>query len=239
MKCGQFEKRNKKYYENFSIKKYFKKLILEGGGNVDSNTAEKKIIIDVGAHKGESAQFFNELLPDSLIYSIEPVPEHAQFIRNLNLPNVLVSEMALSDCNDTAEFNVQDVSHLSSLYKINKESEYSIDYAEKEKHNLINVKVQRGDLFVKEVGLDVIDFLKIDVQANEVNVLSGFSSVIDRVKVVFVEISMYDFYEHRSKIREVEELLPGFYIYDIYEISKNPKTLGTDWATFVYINNNV
>ena len=78
--------------------------------------------------------------------------------------------------------------------------------------------------------------LKIDVQANEVSTIEGFSGIIHRVKAVFVEISMYDFYEKRSSIKNIETSLPNFDLYDIYEVSKNPKTLGTDWATLVYRN---
>ena len=82
----------------------------------------------------------------------------------------------------------------------------------------------------------MIDLLKIDVQANEIKTIQGFSGIISRVKVVFVEISFYDFYIDRSSISQVEQSLPNFKLYDIYEISKNPKSLGIDWATLVYKN---
>ena len=89
---------------------------------------------------------------------------------------------------------------------------------------------------MKEHGLSTIDLLKIDVQANEAQALEGFSDTIHSVKVVFVEVSFYDFYENKSSIKSIEEQLPNFELYDIFEISKNPKTLRTDWATLVYKN---
>ena len=237
MKCGQFEERNSEYELNFSVEKYFRNLIY---GSLSEENVDKqgkgKVIFDVGAHKGESAVFFSALLPEASIYSFEPVPESARLISRLDLSNVKVFELALSNYNGKSDFNVQDISHLSSLRNINRGSKYSLGYANKEEHTQINVDVIRGDAFVSRHRIDVIDFLKIDVQANEESTIEGFSSVIDRIKSVFVEVSFYALYDNRSAVENIEKLLPGFRLFDIYEISKNPRNLGTDWATLVYVN---
>jgi len=227
MKCGEFDKRNQEFLDSFNEKDYFNSLISSGDN-------EDVVIFDVGAHKGESAIFFNELFPESKIYSFEPNPLAAKEILKLNLSNVQVFNMALTDRDGTAEFYIQDISHLSSLNNINKSSNASMGYAEKEKHTVHNVTVMRGDEFCIKNKVEHVNFLKIDVQANEVSTLHGFSNMISKVSCVFVEVSLYDFYSKKSSIGEIEKTLPDFELYDIYEISKNPKTLGTDWATLVY-----
>lgn len=241
MECGEFDKRNEEYSRNFSKEDYFSKLIYgPGWDNTESPVrGDDVIIFDVGAHKGESAKFFTRVFPNSFIHSFEPNPTNSEQIEKIKLPKVIVHSKALSDFDGTAQFNVQNISHLSSLHKVNKNGKSSLGYASKEIHTCINVDVCRGDTFIKSNAIRYIDLLKVDVQANEVNTLKGFGSCIEKVSNVMVEVSLYDFYESRSSIFEIEKILRNFTLYDIYEISKNPKTLGTDWVTLVYINNQI
>ena len=233
MKCGEFDKRNAEFEKNFTKKVFFRKLV---NNNKNSPNGGDTVIFDVGAHKGESAKFFNSILPEAKIYSFEPVPFLADQIERINIKNNFVFAYALSDFNGEAKFNVQDVSHLSSLHEINHNSVSSMGYHKKEEHEQITVDVMRGDTFIENNNLPKIDLLKIDVQANEVDTLRGFSGKLKKIKSIMVEVSLYDFYQQKSSVREIEEQLTGFELYDIYEISKNPKNLGTDWATFVYKN---
>jgi FkbM family methyltransferase len=234
MKCGEFDKRNQEYYQNFSVEKYFQGLL--GNNHNQTSDSKGKIIFDVGAHKGESAEFFHQVFPGAVIYSFEPNPKAANEIIQKKIPGNKVFQLALTDFNGNAVFNLQDISHLSSLVSINRTSRASLGYAEREEHQCIEVEAIRGDEFVSRHQLTMIDLLKIDVQANEVKTIQGFAGVISKVKVIFVEVSFYDFYSQKSSIREIESALPNFELYDIYEVSKNPKSLGVDWATLVYKN---
>lgn len=232
MKCGECDKRNEEYYRTFDVNKYFQQLLIKN----DDPQGTGLVILDVGAHEGESAIFFSDIFPGAKIYSFEPNPSAARKLINLHMRDVEVHQLALSDSKGVADFNIQDITHLSSLNPINRNSIHSLGYAARETHTTVKVDVARGDEFVMSHEINKIDLLKIDVQANEINTIRGFSAVLNRIENVFVEVSMYDFYERHSSIREIEESLPGFELYDIYEISKNPKTLGTDWATLVYKN---
>ncbi len=237
MECGEFDKRNKEFEEQFNKESYFQRLLLNDS-DLDStkNTGEGKIIFDVGAHSGESASFFNTLFPQAKIYSFEPIPEMVSKIRELNISNHVVEEIALSNFDGVENFNVQDISHLSSLHKVNKDSEQSLGYHLNESHRTIEVDVMRGDSYIKQKGIEAIDLLKMDVQANEVNTLEGFSDCVHLINALLVEVSFYDFYEIKSSIGSIENNISDFELYDIYEVSKNPKTMGTDWASLVYIN---
>ena len=237
MDCGEFDIRNKEYNDKFSKVFYFQQLIF----NKDLNKkigikGENRVIFDVGAHGGESAKFFSKIFPGAKIYSFEPIPKMAKTIKRLKIRNNIVEQCALSNFDGSQDFYIQDISHLSSLHKVNRNSKDSLGYNRKETQNMASVNVIRGDTYMKENNLSELDLLKIDVQANEAQALEGFSDTINDVKVVFVEVSFYDFYENKSSIKSIEEQLPNFELYDIFEISKNPKTLRTDWATLVYKN---
>tara|TARA_B100000686_G_C16772446_1_gene966115 strand:+ start:1788 stop:2510 length:723 start_codon:yes stop_codon:yes gene_type:complete len=236
MECGEFDKRNREYYQNFSKAEYFERLLAGNAGIYSDVKSRDPLILDVGAHKGESAEFFCSLFPKAEIHSFEPNPLLAKHIRSLNLSNHTVVNCALSNEDGTTTFNIQDLSHLSSIHKVNRDSEQSISYHLREQHQTINVETKRGDTYLKDSDIEFVDLLKMDVQAHEVQALEGFRKCLDRIGALLVEVSFYDFYENKSSIRRLENQIPAFELYDIYEVSKNPKTLGTDWATFVYHN---
>ena len=237
MICGEFDKRNIEYYEKYAKDLYFQRLILnQDTKDSDLLKGKGKIIFDVGAHAGESAKFFTKIFPLAQVFSFEPQPRMAELIRAQELNNNIIIECALSNFDGNENFYIQDITHLSSLHKLNKDSKESLGYHLKETHEIATVEVKRGDTYVKQLDIPAIDLLKLDVQANEVQALEGFSKVSHRVNAVLVEVSFYDFYENKSSIKLIEEQLPNFQLYDIFEVSKNPKTLGTDWATIVYKN---
>ena len=57
MKCGESDERNIDYAESYSTEKFFKLLIPEVA----------PIIIDLGAHTGESVVFFKSIYPEGII----------------------------------------------------------------------------------------------------------------------------------------------------------------------------
>ena len=65
MKCGESDGRNKTYLKNFSEEKFFQQLIPESA----------PLILDIGAHTGESVEFFSSIFKCADIYSVEPDPE--------------------------------------------------------------------------------------------------------------------------------------------------------------------
>ncbi len=229
MQCGEFDKRNKEFYKKFNHRTFFENLL-------NLKTYDEPIIFDVGAHKGESIIFFREIFQNAQIYCFEPNPDSLKQVKKMNNSNDKIFNVALSNYNGKADFNIQDISHLSSLHQVNKQSKSSLGYAEKEKHKVITVDVMTGDKIIKDNNIKVVDLLKIDVQSNEVQTLEGFKNSLMVIKNIIVEVSFYDFYKNKSSIFEIEKVIDGFELYDIFEISKNPKTQGTDWATLIYRN---
>ena len=238
MKCGEFDIRNKNFEKAYSSQKYFNALLYGPDEIENYNSGKGKVLFDVGSHKGESATFFSDIFPEIKIFSFEPNKTSFLEHKKLNLENNILNNIALSNFNGLSDFFEQDISHLSSLIKVNNESESSLGYAATEQHKKIEVTVNTGDFYIKQNNINKIDLLKMDVQSNEVSTLQGFSDSLSIIRNVMVEISLYDLYEISSSIGDVEELLSDFKLYDVHEISKNPKTLGTDWVNLVYKNTN-
>jgi FkbM family methyltransferase len=222
-KCGASDQRNTQYEANYSPKLFFDELI--------DNSCP--VIFDVGAHLGESIDFFRSIYPNSTIYTFEPDPDNYKdlIIKTSSLQNVFPFNLALGKIDSNATFYKQDITHLGGLLPINKDSKDSLGYAKNAKNEEILVSVNKLDTFC---------LLKIDTQGYEYEVLQGATKLLQNTKCVTVEISLYDFYEssNRSPLLNIEQIMrdSGFSMWDISKISKNPKSLRTDWVEVVYKN---
>jgi FkbM family methyltransferase len=231
-KCGASDQRNMEYEANYSPKKFFDALI----------DNFRSVIFDVGAHRGESIDFFRSIYPGSTIYTFEPSPENYKelLLKTSLYENVFPFNLALGNIDSQAIFYKQDITHLGGLLPINRNSKDSLGYAKKAKNEPISVPVNKLDTFCLAHNVSNIDILKIDTQGYEHEVLQGASQILQNTKCVTVEISLYDFYEsnNRSPLLDIEQIMcdSGFSLWDISKISKNPKSLRTDWIEVVYKN---
>ncbi|RZK11730.1 MAG: FkbM family methyltransferase [Flavobacterium sp.] len=229
-KCGSSDARNLEYESNFSTKKFFDSLI----------SSSNPIILDVGAHRGETIKFFKEFYPDSSIFSFEPEPTNF-----IELQKVAVAyrtrafNVAVGESVETCVFYQQDITHLGGLLPINEGSKDSLGYAKKAKNREIVVEKTTLDLFCKNENISRVNLLKIDVQGFEVGVLEGAMQILRNTECVTVEVSLYDFYgNHTSSLLKIETIMEklGFEMWDISKLSKNPMNFRTDWLEIVYRN---
>ena len=120
MKCGESDIRNKKYQENYSEEKFFQMMIPE----------ENPLILDVGAHFGESVEFFHSIFPEADICSVEADPEsYLKLLEIFSDPKKAINA-AIGAKAGIVTFYRYNISHLNSLYAINKKSKDSLGYAE-------------------------------------------------------------------------------------------------------------
>ena len=226
MRCGETHIRSKEYYNKYSDEKLFSELI----------NKETPIILDIGAHEGESVKFFKNIFKDCKIYSFEPFPEAYQKLSRLKYKNFLPINKAISSKSGNMDFYLFDKSHLNSLNKINIDSKDSIHYAKSVKAKQIEVESITLDDFIEEKSVEYIDLIKIDVQGSEKDVLIGAGKCLKNTRLITLEINLFDFYEKKSSFLEVETLLPNFELYSIIRLSQNPMNFRTDWCEAVYIN---
>ena len=229
MKCGESDGRNDEYEENYSEEKFFRMLIPK----------EKPLIIDIGAHFGESVEFFHSIFPRADIISVEPDPEsYAKLLKMFPDPKKAINA-AVGAKAGTMTFYQYDKSHLNSLYAINKDSKDSLGYAESCDEKKVAVRCLRLDDLITELDIvgQQIDLLKIDAQGGEFEILTGGQNTLQNVQNITLELNFFDFYSKKNTFLEIEELLPGFELYAITKVSQNPKNFRTDWAEVFYRKN--
>jgi len=162
---GEASARNQEFNNHFNREKILLKIV----------TGSSPIIFDVGAHHGQSAEFFSEIFNSPTIYSFEPDPESFQILKSKKNKNIQVHNIALSDINGELDFYRNKISHTNSFYRVNYKSTDSIALAKSKKKSkafeLFNLKTKVNSLtidnFCEINKISQIDLLKIDVQGAE------------------------------------------------------------------------
>lgn len=155
--------------------------------------------VDVGAHAGT----FSILLSHNSerVYAFEPTRNSFEILRNLNLKNVTVYNMALGSESGETEIVIPtvkgDVDYALATLRPLRSCEY-------EKCESQTIAVVRFDEFATRIDFRRIDFIKIDVEGFELEVLRGMRRLLELREAAFlIEIEQ----RHNPSYAEVFSLL--------------------------------
>jgi FkbM family methyltransferase len=190
-----------------NIKKFFK--------------LNKKItVIDIGANIGSISLPIAKMFPKSKIYSIEPTTYafkkltinlhlNKDLIKNISLKQLFISKVdkpkkVWSSWNFKSEKN-KHKKHFGSLQTIKKDSYISLNK------------------FINLEKIKKIDFIKLDVDGHELDVLKSGEKFIKKERpIIFIEIAPYLYpefgYECSELIKYISKLGYSFYSDDIVKI---------------------
>ncbi len=139
------------------------------------------IILDIGANIGITSLFFSKVASDGLIFSFEPAKDtFSILLKNVKNNNNVVP----------LNFGFSDVNSIETFYE-SSDNAYSSFKDTKRKKVINKVKALQLNLdgFFELLNLEKINFIKIDVEGLEFNVLKGGSNVIDKYRpIIFCEI---------------------------------------------------
>lgn len=189
------------------------------------------IVFDIGAHNGQSIEkLYNIYCTDNeniIIYSFEPIPENYQILvqkakelmNKYNKLTVHTFQFAFDKDSRLAPFycygmHTLETNQYSSLRPFKEKDEWlklvpNQPIANLELTKKILVSCHQGDNFVDVMNIDKIDYLKIDTQGNDLNVLKGFSNFLIKQNVELIEVECQDIelYEGGSKFDEIIQYL--------------------------------
>jgi len=137
------------------------------------------VIFDIGANVGTFLYQFENKLNHKNIYAFEPNKKLNIRLKRL-FPSMNISSVALSDENTTAQFKVPIIKGkmVASRGTLNTE------YKEKgeERSYTETVEVVKLDDWTRSENISKIDFIKIDVEGNEMKTLFGGKNTIQQFK---------------------------------------------------------
>ncbi len=141
------------------------------------------VILDIGANVGTFLYQLQNSLSHSNIYAFEPNKKLNKRLKRL-FPTMHILPFALSDENTTAEFKVpiikgKMVASRGTLNTSYKEKDEENNYTE-------TVEVIKLDHWAKSKNIQKIDFIKIDVEGNEIKTLHGGKNTIIQFKPVLM-----------------------------------------------------
>ncbi len=191
-----------------NLKKFLKDLII----------INDPIIFDVGSNIGQSVKFFKKTFPGSLIHCFEPDNKAFEVLTKNYLENetITLNSFGLGEKNETLEFNSYLETGKSSFYKININTnfvKYKANYygisPEQYYKEAYPKKIQTIDGYCSEKNIPKINFLKIDTQGYEENVINGAKNTIkdNSIDVIQLELIFSSIYEKNSNIYDIEKIL--------------------------------
>lgn len=225
----------KEYY--FLKRKYQKRLTINESINkyyIRKFLPSKPIIIDAGAHIGDDSVEMARLYPKSKIYAFEPVPGiYKRLLENTSkYKRITCYPLALS--NNTGE-QVMYVSSGGSdgSSSLMQPKDHLKDHPDVYFEEEIKVKTLTLDDWASQQQVEQVDFLWLDMQGYELEVLKASSVIFPKVKVVHMEVSTRSTYEGVPLYGEVKEwmLSKGFKI----EVEAIPA--GWDMGNVLFVRN--
>lgn len=159
------------------------------------------IFIDVGASDGRVWSSWFKQVPDAHVYAFEPEPNNFQKMKELQSgkPNVQCINSAVSTVDEPSgiPFHISNDRNSSSVYP------YDLNSIRKWKYppgrrlfktlETIRVPAIRLDTLIKKERIRYVDFLKIDAQGHELEILKSLGKSITKVREVVVEASTTPF----------------------------------------------
>lgn len=132
-----------------------------------------KVVLDIGANVGAATVFFSELYPAAKIHSFEPIPGNLEILKmnaaSRGRPGSIDCHLlALSDHDGELQ-----MIHSPGAHNHGGWSFYQRGAAGNEEK--VSVPVRKSGDFVRELGLDRIDVIKIDTEGAEREILHGLT----------------------------------------------------------------
>ena len=220
---------------------YHKKKILNFLKEKNLNNFD--IVFDIGAHKGETINLFIKNFRVNKIYSFEASPINFNILKKKNIKHqrvqIILENIAIGSKNGIAQLKQVQESSSSTLSHINLDSNYFKKkkkilnfFSNKEYFHNIEVEIKTLNEYLDQNLIKFIDFLKIDTEGYEFEVLLGLKDKLKNVKIILFEHHFDDMLKKNYTFRDINSLLIQNSFRQIYK-SKMPfrKTF-----EYIYIN---
>ena len=191
-------------------------------------------IFDIGAHKGETIKFFLKNFEFEKIYSFEPIPETFELLKkNINLlsnfkkKKIVLENSAVGSAETKISIKQMVESSSSTIRDINQNSKYfnkkkRLLYSSKDDFfKKIDVNQITLNKYTKINSIEKIDFLKIDTEGYELDVLIGLENKIEKVRFILFEHHYHDMIRKNYTFSDINYFLLKNNFMQIYK-SKMP-----------------
>ena len=211
-------------FDNYQQYKIFKFLKNKGFNSFN-------IFSDIGAHRGETIKSFTKSFKIKKIYSFEASEINFEYLKknveNFNkkknveiflIKNALGNEkkrITIKHLKESSSSTINDLNTSSKYFK----KKSLLLYKNKTTDFFIEKEIEqiRLDYFIQENEISKIDFLKIDTEGYEFNVLLGLQKEFKKVSIIMFEHHYDNMIIKNYKFRDINQLLKQNNFYQIYK----------------------
>lgn len=171
------------------------------------------IVIEAGAHCGSDTVTMSKTWPRGHIYAFEADPRIYPTLQRsvYGRKNISIYQLALGEEDGVGNFYLSrnpfepGLGGQSSMFKYNKENwkwpHITID------DEPVKVPVTTIDSFMNKMNLSKVDFIWLDLQGSEFQVLKASPNALKSAKVIKTEISMKEFYQGTVLFNDLKAFL--------------------------------
>lgn len=180
------------------------------------------IFFDVGAHRGESINLYLSKFKINEIYSFEPLESNFDILKQkenffkkkfkntkITIENFAfgseIKKNKIKELNESSSSTFNEINTNSKYFKKKKSFLPSLNkkkfFLEKE------VQVFTLSEYIKKKSFKEIDFIKIDTEGYEFNVLRGLESKINKIGLIMFEHHYHDMLEKNYKFSDINNIL--------------------------------
>lgn len=163
-------------------------------------------IFEIGANYAQDAEFLRKSfeISEKNVYVFEPHPQIFSEIKKMY--NFNSFDLAVSNVKGKTVFHAIDITN--NEYKNSGISSLR-DGLTTNKQNFIDIEVEliRMDDFIQQEQIEVIDFLKLDVEGMNYEVLEGFGERLSIVKAIQTEGEYMQYWEGQKLYIDIEKIL--------------------------------
>jgi FkbM family methyltransferase len=184
---------------------------------------ESPVIFDIGAYRGETAQRYRSLFPNSTIYCFEPFIESFERlrVRFQNDKKIIPFPLAVTENAGCREFFVNRFDATNSLLR--RPSTGRRYYHEAGTVKMVTeVSTTSIDEFIAAHPLETSALVKLDIQGGELSALRGAVKLLssERAALLYVEVVFVPHYQRQPLFHEICAFLAdfGYTLFNIYEL---------------------
>lgn len=173
---------------------------------------KNKVVVQAGAHIGVDTMFFSRMVGSGRILAFEPNPANflllCKNIRENALMNVTPVNVGLSNEVGTLNLVSDRYNTAKGTFRPDRQELIKVQYRRRVE---VGVPVTTVDKAVEEYSLERVDFVQIDTEGFEPQVIEGMSTTLENSKpLIYFEIHGLSETEQQNDLRRVFNFAKGF-----------------------------
>lgn len=179
---------------------------------VQPSLPSNPIVVEAGSFYGHDTLRMKEFWPNATIHAFEPVPEIFELLqeKTKSVSEVFCHNVALAQHNGTQTFFLSEkpqkpniASQAGSLLP----PQERLKWSDQEFKKQITVNTTTLNNWVNQHKIEHIDFLWLDLQGYELNVLKAAENILPTVRVIYTEVHFCQAYKDQYEYTQVKKWL--------------------------------